>query len=613
MDRTHWLKVKEIFGAAMEAGEADRDSVVASLCEGDSAVEAEVRSLLDAHRAAERVDWDGPRPAPPPNPRSFSPIERFTVDTQLGSGGFGVVYRAWDTTLERWVALKTLRQHAPGSLVRFKSEFRALADLSHPNLLKLFELFVEGEQTYFSMELVENGRHVVDAADVMPSHRDPGRRPRWQAVTNSFLQLADGVRALHGAGVLHRDLKPSNVLITRDGRVVILDFGLATGIHRVPSERTSQLMGTPAYMAPEQFAGAPASEASDWYAVGVMLWEALSARPYPSGTHVSPGMSSTSTEPAADPALFRAALPADVPSDLGSLCFELLAADPGRRPGGAEIVDRLKRRSDVHPGPSTSAPTPSDRRSFVGREAQIAALDHGFIRACGGALTVVCVHGPSGFGKTALVREFLTKVRQKGDGTVIFTARCHEREALGFKAVDGIVDGLSQYLNRLQPSQAAALLPANPDELARLFPVLLQCHAFSTTRRRLVPATDSIEQRRQAFRALRELLTRVAHETPLILFIDDLHWGDMDSAALLRDLVRPPDGPPLLLIVACRDEELATPTAMASLEALRASAHGVEDIAVLALSAGEVRALAQEEFGDAERLVQAIVREAVEE
>src|SRR5262245_22752817 len=173
---------------------------------------------------------------------------RFEVRGSLGSGGMGTVYRALDRRLGREVALKTLRNVTGRDLYRFKREFRSLADLVHPNLVTLHELHTNGDEWFFTMELVE-GKTLIE--HVRPSARDtptatPGSQdatgvlvaaPRTrQDVVDAPLDVArlravlpglvEGVMALHAGGKLHRDLKPSNAMVTRDGRVVLLDFGL---------------------------------------------------------------------------------------------------------------------------------------------------------------------------------------------------------------------------------------------------------------------------------------------------------------------------------------------------------------------------------------------------
>jgi serine/threonine protein kinase len=249
----------------------------------------------------------------------FRGSDRFAVLRCLGAGGMGAVYEAFDRERSEKVALKTLRRLDPGLLYRLKTEFRALQDLHHPNLVHLGELIEAAGQWFFTMELIEGvdfvtyvrsppaeradsyptmadiprARRVVEDANTVdvggpaialalatPSlSRTPtpvpnvvlpaGRfdEPRLRAALRG---MAEGLLAIHRGGLVHRDVKPSNVLVTREGRVVLLDFGLVYDAD-ADASRDDHLVGTPAYMAPEQVTGGNASEASDWYAVGVTL------------------------------------------------------------------------------------------------------------------------------------------------------------------------------------------------------------------------------------------------------------------------------------------------------------------------------------------------------
>src|SRR5690242_15740613 len=187
--------------------------------------------------------------------------QRFELRGTLGAGGAGVVYRAFDQQLGREVALKLLRQASGRDLFRFKREFRALADIAHPNLVALHELHATGGEWFFTMELVE-GVSFIDW--VRPGAAVGPSRPRADIAAGclvegrlraALIQLADALMALHQAGKLHRDLKPSNVLVTEGGRVALLDFGLVASVAEDNPERLA--VGTPVYMSPEQASDQP--------------------------------------------------------------------------------------------------------------------------------------------------------------------------------------------------------------------------------------------------------------------------------------------------------------------------------------------------------------------
>ncbi|MCB9566285.1 MAG: serine/threonine protein kinase [Myxococcales bacterium] len=438
-----------------------------------------------------------------------SAIDRFDVRTRLGAGAMGVVFEAYDRERDRVVALKTLPNAEANALYRFKREFRTLADISHPNLVNLYELFIEPESCFFTMEKVDGtnflayvrpeseigdletlagwashleapsaladtadeadnaiedatdpagedgtiaassagaplpapptARHPAlagllakAAAKATPAPRfqppgrigddarntatstsladvdtEPGSSPRRPILEDLELtddgeksgstradqpvrdptvagplnlarlrvalrQLANGVAAIHDAGKLHRDLKPSNVMVTDEGRVVILDFGLATEL--AAADGGEGLTGTAAYMAPEQVEG-QALPASDWYAIGVMLFEALTGRRPFTGSLIQVLMDKRKLD-APRPDQFAP----DVPADLAELCARLLARDPEARPKADEILATL----GASERPVARVVAAELGEHLVGRERQIADLRDAAARAAAG-------------------------------------------------------------------------------------------------------------------------------------------------------------------------------------------------------------------------------------
>jgi hypothetical protein len=550
------------------------------------------------------------------NEEEFAGTARFRLLRKIGSGGMGVVYRVHDREHGRDVALKTLRRFRPSDLYRFKSEFRALAHVSHPNLITLYELVSEGARWFFTMELIEgvsfrdwvspSRQHAFEFLSssldtpsgrvqdrtlgqaIGPSTRS-GRELRpappcdFDRLRPALLQLALGVDALHRAGRLHRDIKPSNVLVTNAGRVVLLDFGLVTE-HLTVDPRDSiggSVIGTPAYMSPEQAASEKLDPASDWYSVGVMLYEALTARLPFEGTTVDVLLRKQSID---------APRPSDsvrVPADLDALCSALLSRRPRDRPNAASVLAQLgaaPRMINIARDFVVSGSV------FVGRLCELETLMAAYGAAQEGNAFTVHVDGGSGMGKTALVERFLDGVRADPRATVLM-GRCYERESVPYKALDSLIDALSRHLHRLG-REAAALLPRDVRPLVRLFPVLKHAEAVANAPVPVIEIPDPQQLRRRAFVALKELFARTADRGPLVLSIDDLQWGDVDSAALLRDLTAPPDAPAMLLVLSYRTEDIARSPcirAMRAPECLASAA--VREIHVGPLSADEARQL----------------------
>ncbi len=231
----------------------------------------------------------------------------FQIIRRIGTGAMGVVYEALDMQRGGRVALKTLPGLDPASLLMFKQEFRSLTGFSHPNVASLYELFSAEDQWFFSMEYIAGidfdefhwrGSEVrpmplqiphdaptlpINAIISSTSSVSTSREVTCDrvALRESLRQMAAALQSIHGAGIIHKDLKPANVKVTAEGRIVILDFGLASRIARPRFESaaaTLAVTGTVAYMSPEQAAGLPLTPATDWYAVGVMTYEALTGR-----------------------------------------------------------------------------------------------------------------------------------------------------------------------------------------------------------------------------------------------------------------------------------------------------------------------------------------------
>jgi serine/threonine protein kinase len=485
----------------------------------------------------------------------FHGTSRFEILGQIGQGAMGFVYEVVDHERRARLALKTLRTPDPESILLLKNEFRAIQDLSHPNLVTPKELFEEDGQWFFTMDFVEGIDFLSYVRTIAPAPAASSVKVREGASTyaaagsgeigtldearlrSALRQVVVGLSALHADHKVHRDVKPSNVLVASDGRVQILDFGIVSDLANADANDDGELVGTVLYMAPEQAAGEAVTPAADWYALGAMLFQALTGR-LPFTGNVDQILTQKMDQEAPAPRAFAPS----VPADLNQLCIDLLRRDPAARPEGFEIMSRL------------AIATPSDARGgmrparFIGRGEELRAIEDAFARAASGAAVTLLVEGESGVGKSWLVREFTSRVAARG--ALVFRGRCYERESLPYKAVDSLIDDLARYLASLPEAEAAALLPEQAGVLRTLFPVLERVPAIYDA-----PALDvknPQEARTRMFALMRAIFVHIARRRRLVLAIDDLQWADADGLALLSEMLTPPDAPPLLLLASIR-------------------------------------------------------------
>lgn len=463
-----------------------------------------------------------------------------------------MVFEALDTQFGTHVALKTLSRMEPEALLRFKREFRSLQDIEHRNVVHYEELQCEAGSWFLTMELLD-GETFIDHMRPVLAHGATrvGRRVRALDETrlrDAFGQLVDGLNALHRAGRVHCDVKPSNLMVEHSGRLVLLDFGLVTTPDRESDAPADYVLGTPEYMSPEQARAETVTAATDWYAAGTVLYEALTGRVPFRGSPMQVVLDKQKYLPR-----HPTELNPDAPRDLSELCMSMLSVDPADRPDGDILRGGLTADNDIFPSlrPPSSRRTPAmEGAPFVGRVQELDQLRRCFQQVREGSPAFVYVGGESGVGKTALVQSLTDELHNRY-GALVLSGRCYERETVPFKAFDGIVDGLAQCLARVPHAQCRSWLSGRAGLLAQTFPVLEQVEAIAEMRLSHV-ARDPNTLRNQAFAALRELLGRIALSRPLVLAIDDLQWSDRDSLTLLQQLLAGPDAPVCLVVATGR-------------------------------------------------------------
>jgi eukaryotic-like serine/threonine-protein kinase len=498
-------------------------------------------------------------------------VSRFHIRKQLGVGPFGSVYLVRDLKRGMEVALKVLPTR-PEHVEALEGTFHQLADFRHDNLVSLHELFVHGENLYFTMESIRalNFFEYVRQSSGVDEAR----------LRSVLAHLATGLSVLHEAGQLHQNLKPSNVLVTAEERVVLLDFALLD-LEVRELGRKLEAPGTSEYLSPEQVLGEPLTSASDFYSLGVLLYQALSGRLPFRGNFAQLIAERRRTDlPSPRTLDIRA------PESLSELCMAFLAADPSSRAGVRElsrVVGEARKAS--------RKPAPRVERLLFGRQTEIEQLEAALVRVEAAEPVTILIDGNSGVGKTSLVEHFLP--REEGpEAAIVLRGRCYEREQVPYQGIDSLIDDVCRLLHGFDPVVAESVLPRHVAALVRLFPVLerVPVVAKRSERDRTV-AADERETRRQAFGALRELLARIADHRTLIVHIDDLQWGDLDTAGLLRDVLRPPDAPSMLLILAYRAEDEARSPC---LRALSQEPLGMEHLHLGPLSSDAGEALMRE-------------------
>jgi hypothetical protein len=486
---------------------------------------------------------------------------RFEMVSSLGAGGMGEVYVVRDRESDAQTALKLLARPGGAAAALFRNEFRCLSDLRHPNLVRLGELFDLGDRLCFTMELVD-GIHFDDwaspehggdtASDAITRRRDPASAggdgephgdltaaPRYDEshLRDALAQLADGLAAIHGAGLVHRDLKPTNVMVTRDGRVVLLDFGIA--ILARDRHESGIAVGTAVYMAPEQARAESPEAAVDLYALGIMLYEVLVGRPPFLGEDLDILQQKQRNEPTRPRALYP-----ETPVDLDVLCMDLLAREPARRPTALEVAARLRNAlRAAAPAMPYSARARAQTEVFVGRNAELAALAAG-LAAAGSGPVLQLVLGGTGIGKTTLLGRFALAARDRA--RLISVGRCHQREHVRLDLWDALMEAITRDLAALPRDQRARLLPRDVAALVCAFPVF----------ERLAPRAPAMsvpaaELAQRALAALRELLVRLGDGQPVVMIVDDAQWASEDSLDLLPALLASP-GPRLCIVLAAR-------------------------------------------------------------
>ena len=423
MTPERWQEVKKVLADALERAPKERSAYLEQAC-ADPAMRREVESLIAAH---EQTETSFPTQSVTQSKELAigSRLGTYEIQGRIGAGGMGEVYRARDTRLQRSVAIKILPAAFSAStdrLHRFEREARSASALNHPNIITIYELGQDGSTHYIAMELVEGKtlRQLLVA----------GGLPIRKAIEIAA-QIAEGLAKAHEAGIAHRDLKPENLMISHDGFVKILDFGLAklaasTGEQSDAGTLTGSqtepgvVMGTLGYMSPEQAAGRPLDFRSDQFSFGLVLYEMVAGKRAFQRRTAAETMVAILREQAEPVGVQNPEAPAP-------LCWAIercLAKEPEKRYVStrdlarelAAIRDRFSEKP-LKSAESRASNIPVQRTGFVGREKEIAAAKELLLRQ---DVRLVTITGPGGIGKTRLGVEVASGLVDRFPGGIHF-------------------------------------------------------------------------------------------------------------------------------------------------------------------------------------------------
>ena len=460
----------------------------------------------------------------------------------------GVVYRAEDLKLEREVALKLLPVHRlddPEVKGRFEREAIASAALNHPNICTVYEVDEADGKPFIAMELIRG----TDLSDKIE-----GGPLELEEVLDIAAQAARGLAAAHEAGVVHRDVKSANIMVAsgEERRVKLMDFGLArlaNGDTRLTKEGTT--LGTMAYMSPEQASGESVDHRSDIWSYGVVLYEMATGQ-LPFHGHFDQAVIYSILNEEPEPI---AELRPDVPAEFVRIAGKCLNKSPNERyqttSDLAAELHTLKLQLESNqavPAERTQVAPTRPKRSFVGREAERSDLSQRLRQAAAGSGGLVLLGGEPGVGKTRLCEEILAEAAEQGMLVLVG----HSYEGEGAQPFVTFVESLELAAQSVpRPNYRAALGDAAP-EIARLMPDLRRMFPDMPEAVQIPPE----QQRRYLFNSFQEFITRLSRQQPIVWLLDDLHWADESSMALLQHVTPNLQVLPVLILGTYRDVEL---------------------------------------------------------
>ncbi len=470
----------------------------------------------------------------------------YRILEKIGQGGMGEVYKAEDTKLGRKVAIKVLLSEArqdERARRRLLLEARSVSALNHPNIVTIHAIEQADGLDFFVMEYV--------AGESLSARLQRGVLA-FSQLLDFGMQTADALASAHALSLLHRDIKPSNILLTPRDQVKVLDFGLAKmtaltdELETMAGVLTGEgvILGTVAYMSPEQTRGATLDPRSDLFSLGSVLYEAATGNmPFRGASVIEIMHQITTVEPPAP-----SAVRPDLPREFDLVLARALAKNKEERySSAAELGEALKALR----GGGAAAAVEPETEAFVGRDPETKMLEALLQRAIQGFGNTVFITGEPGVGKTALATHFLHRARQSQPGILIARGRCVEQFGAG-EAYLPFLDALGALLRGPDRERVMAALRSQAPTWCLQFP-----GAFASTgdvarlQRETIGATKE-----RMLREMGDALGALSARSPVALFLEDLHWADPSSADLLRHLSQRAAEQRLLLIGTLRPEDI---------------------------------------------------------
>lgn len=463
--------------------------------------------------------------------------DRYRIDSELGEGGLGIVYRAFDTLLEREVALKLLAEKglSADSQTKLLAEARAAAGLSHPNIVTVYDVGEFENAMFIVMELLEGTTlREISGEDLAQ-------------VLVYFQQLCGALAHAHQHGVIHRDLKPENVILVGN-QVKLMDFGLARSMtSRLSAD--GALAGTAAYLAPEQALGMEVDERTDLYSLGVMLYEMTAGRlPFKDGDALTV-ISQHLHTPVVPPRTYND----EISPGLNELIMHLMNKTPGDRPASAEaVLLAVKDLPITEPGIESFTGVTLLQQivqgRLVGRQKEIDLLRQHWQQVQQGQAQLILISGEPGVGKTRLANEMISFSRMHG--AIMLRGGCYEYEAT--VPYLPITEALRDWVHNQPQEQLKEKLGDNASELAKLAPEIESKIGSLNPN----PSLSPDQERLRMFDHVARFLGQLASDRALLLFIDDLHWADQGTLSLVHYLLRRLRNERMMIVGGYREVEL---------------------------------------------------------